>query len=128
MPQNQFISNPAAHTTNDIRFNTTDSMVWISGYAKRQNGTAAFDDFHVIPLLLEPGGNLMLEHSPMPRNMSGWRFEMPTPSDTFDAATGFYNITVPAIQPPGNEVVLMFVAFQSTLFPRAFVSCICPAY
>jgi len=76
----------------NIQFNCTQEWKWVSGYAKYK-GSANFTNLTILAYLLEPGDMISKEH-PLPLNMGLWR-EQPK-NDTINAATGFFNITLPA--------------------------------
>ena len=71
----------------------------------------ALDDFYVIPLLLEAGGNVFIDYSVLPKDMSGWRGG--SEHDVFNATSGFYNMTLPAVPSPGIDYLLFFIANNS---------------
>ncbi|MFC1741965.1 beta strand repeat-containing protein, partial [Nanoarchaeota archaeon] len=108
MPRSMPVSSLAAHGVVDVEFNTSESFVWVSGYAKRQNGTAAFDSLYVIPILLEAGDTVLMEVSPMPQDMSYWRGG--ADEDQFNGTSGLFDMTLQGVPSPGIDMVLMVVA------------------
>ncbi|MBS3141047.1 hypothetical protein J4405_02795 [Candidatus Woesearchaeota archaeon] len=78
-------------------FNTTMSLPRVSGYLN-YSGINGFDEFIVIPYLLEPGNMVHSEYGDMPFNLSAIENDGATNNQTdfFNASNGFYNISLPA--------------------------------
>lgn len=93
----------------DIAFNTTMVFKWVSGYATLSDGSAGFDNFGIIPFLVEIENMVSFNH-PMPYNMSAWRW--PPASDQKNKTTGFYNITLPGAAMGGR--ILLFATGNKT--------------
>jgi len=110
MPQAQEISNPNAHE--DIEFNITNTMTWISGDVFNTTDEADFDNLMIIPYILEPG-NTVFDQAILLYNMSQWR-QSGHNSDFYDASTGFYNITIPGSS-IGTDILLFAIANDGTL-------------
>jgi hypothetical protein len=66
--------NETTHVLNKT-FNCSESLVWVNGYALNSSGGIDdYDEFNVIPFLLEAGNMIYLgEDVSMPYNMSAWR-------------------------------------------------------
>ncbi|MBD3310670.1 hypothetical protein GF351_05635, partial [Candidatus Woesearchaeota archaeon] len=60
---------------------------------------------YVIPFILEPGNNVFIDYSTLPKNMSDWRGE----ADHFNT-DGSFNMSLPAVPDPGLSYLLFFVA------------------
>ncbi len=84
--------NVTTHTLHK-KFNVTENLIWVTGYALNSTGgTDDYNEFTVVPFILEPGGMIYLgENAAMPYNMSAWRGV----SDFHNLTNGFYNITLP---------------------------------
>ncbi len=72
------------------QFNTTMVMKRVSGYLN-YSGISGWNEFTVIPYLLEPGNMVHVEYGMLPYNISS---ETGT-SDFYNMTSGFYNITLP---------------------------------
>ncbi|MEA3229828.1 MAG: hypothetical protein U9P44_02855, partial [archaeon] len=116
MPRSQSIVNPVANSIVDLEFNTTESLVWVSGHATLDGvSDPDFDEFYIIPYVLEPGDNLIMEYSLLPADMSAWRGDMPpTYHDEFNVTSGYFKMTLPAVPSPGMEMILFFFAENYT--------------
>jgi PGF-pre-PGF domain-containing protein len=97
-------------------FNASESLIWVSGYTTDIAGQAInfsgltdlWDEFTVIPFILEPGNMIFLgKDASMPYNMSAWR--MGGYTDLHNSTDGFYNITL-----PGTAESLTYVLFATT--------------
>ena len=86
------------------QFNATENLIWVSGFTKNTTGQSlVWDEFTVIPLILEPGNMIFLGSGGMPYNMSAWR--SPNFSDNFSLSTGFYNMTLPGPAESANYIL-----------------------
>ena len=92
------------------QFNCTETLEWVSGYINNVTGIEGWDEFTVIPYILEPGDMIYLgDNAGMPYNMSAWRRSGET--DNYDLTSGFYNITLPA--PAENVTYLLFATARN---------------
>ena len=98
-----------------ITFNTSIRPRWVTGYANLSNGVSNFTNFSIIAYLMEPG-DIIGKDRPMPSNMSAFRNGPGGSfSDTYNAATGFYNITLPgSAQGDGANILLFATAYSSS--------------
>lgn len=101
----------------NITFNLTESLRWVHGYVNYNGGTN-FSYLRVVPYLLEPGGMVFKSH-PMPYNMSAWRTPFGTQSDSYNASTGFYNITLIG-SAMGADMLLFFTARNGSNYYGGF--------
>lgn len=90
--------NATTHTLHK-QFNTSENLVWVSGYAFNFTGSVpGYDEFTVVPFILEAGSMVYLgENAAMPYNMSAWRRNgagVQLWTDNYSLSTGFYNITL----------------------------------
>lgn len=113
-PVSYLLNNISAHSAKhgfapeiNVTLNLTGSPRWVYGYA-RYNDTAGFDYLRVVPYLLGPGDMVPWAH-PGPYNMSAWRTPSGTHGDSYNASTGFYNITLIG-SPMETEMLLFFTA------------------
>jgi len=85
-------------------FNCTESMQRLTGYVNR-TVSGLFDNLSIISYLMEPGRMVFAGDNSMAMyNFSG--------SDIFNAASGFYNISVFA--PVENATIIVFVIAQNS--------------
>ena len=86
------------------QFNTTENLIWVNGFIKNSTGqNLVWDEFIVIPLILEPGNMIFLGSGGMPYNMSAWRNGSFT--DSYNLTSGFYNITIPGPAESANYIL-----------------------
>jgi hypothetical protein len=95
----------------DIQFNVSQMWKWVSGYVT-YNGSANFTNLTIITFLLEPGNMISKDH-PLPSNMGLWTSN--PRNDTFNATTGFFNITLPATT-SGTSMLLFANAQKGTSY------------
>jgi len=105
-PINEEITNLSDYPNNhiDLQFNTSQNLVWVSGYVKTQNNSTNFTNLSIISYVTE-SGNIVFSESAFPSNMSEWRGD--GSSDVFNSTSGFYNITL--IGNNNGMGVMMFV-------------------
>jgi PGF-pre-PGF domain-containing protein len=110
----------ASNNTVNVTFNTSVAFKWVSGNATLSNGSAGFENLNVIAYLMEPGDMLAKSH-PMPENMAAWQQGGGWPN-TFNNATGFFNITLPgSAQGAGVNIMLFATArYNSTAYYGSF--------
>ncbi len=89
--------------TLNYKFNCTEQMVRIDGYINR-SGITGWDEFTVIPYLLEPGDMIYFDQGNLPWNMSSWMGQ----SDLYNLSKnglGYYNISLPAPVESANYIL-----------------------
>ncbi|MBI1970547.1 hypothetical protein HYS47_02280 [Candidatus Woesearchaeota archaeon] len=93
----------------NYKFNTTMSLVQVSGYLHYPGvGVSQWSEFTVVPYLLEPGNMVHAEYGDLPYNISA----MFGYGDVFNAANGFYNLTLPST-PAETSAMLLFVTARN---------------
>jgi hypothetical protein len=92
-------------------FNTTMGFSRFIGNINASSlGVHGFDNFTLIPYILQPGNMVFMTDNPygaMPYNMSAWQQQ----SDIYNYADGTFNITLPA--PAESQTVLVYVAARN---------------
>ncbi|MBI2452500.1 hypothetical protein HYV50_05520 [Candidatus Pacearchaeota archaeon] len=78
--------------TLQYQFNTTLQMKRVSGYIN-YSGISVWNEFTVVPYLLEPGNMVHATFGDMPYNLSA--FVPDGGTDTHNLTSGFYNISLP---------------------------------
>ncbi|MBT4935300.1 PGF-pre-PGF domain-containing protein [Candidatus Woesearchaeota archaeon] len=83
------------------QFNVTEQYAWISGWINYTNNSdgvpyASWDEFKIAVYALEAGSIVYRSAGTLPFNTSSWRSGT-SKSDTYDATTGWFNITLPYI-------------------------------
>ncbi len=104
----------ATTSTLHKQFNLTMSMPRVSGYIS-YSGISGWDEFTVIPFLLEPGNMIHAQYGAMPYNMSGFSGE----SDFYNLSIGFYNISLPATV-ESSTIILFATARNGSLYVGGF--------
>jgi len=99
------------NTTHTVhkQFNTSMSLVIIDGYIQNTSGEdfADWNNFTVVPYLLEPGDMVYTAQGGLPYNMSSWNA---TPyTDSYNSSSGYYKITLPGPE-EGGEFILFATA------------------
>ena len=76
------------------RFNCTESMVRVTGYLQNTSGDdfTDYNEFTLVPYLLEPGNMIFFDQGNLPWNMSAWTGQ----TDEYNLTTGWYNVSLPA--------------------------------
>ncbi|MEA3329501.1 MAG: hypothetical protein U9Q06_02040 [Nanoarchaeota archaeon] len=97
--------NVTTHTVQKT-FNATDNLIRLTGYINATN-ISGWDEFTVVPFLLEPGDMIYIGGSNMPYNMSAWNGQ----SDYSNLTTGFYNITLPG--PAESATYILFATARN---------------
>ena len=119
MPRSYNLNNLTAYTKPAnvlVQFNTTEGLIWVSGYVK-YNGIGRFSRLNIVPYLMEPSDMMFPSYSKMPYNMANWRgsdLDGPLFNDTVNPTNGFFNITLPGV-PNGINILLLFVAQNDTV-------------
>ena len=117
MPIYYDVSNLSSYTDPkhvNIVFNVSMTLSRVSGRFNLTNGTGAFDELNIINYLFEPG-NMVYSEMAMPYNMSGWFGG----TDTYSAADGTYNISLPATA-MSSRVLMMALARSGGRYYAAF--------
>ena len=101
--------NVTTHTVHK-QFNTTMSLIRVTGYIQNSSGDdfADWNEFTIVPYLLEPGNMIFLSQGAMPYNMSSWNNGQ---TDVYNLTSGFYNITLPG--PAENATALFFAVARN---------------
>jgi hypothetical protein len=102
--------NVTTHTVQKT-FNATDNLIRLTGYIQNSSGSnfANWNEFKVVPYLLEPGNMIYLGASAgMPYNMSAWNNGQ---SDIYNLTSGFYNITLPG--PAESATYILFATARN---------------
>jgi len=95
------------------QFNVTQSLAWIYGNISRVSGSATvWNNFTVIPFLLEPGNMIFMANGILPYNASFWRG--PGFSDLY-FSDGRYNLTVPYAPAETNNYLFLAVAQNNSI-------------
>ncbi|HLC90354.1 MAG TPA: hypothetical protein VJI15_01160 [Candidatus Nanoarchaeia archaeon] len=89
------------------RFNTTTNLVQVTGYLN-YSGINGWDEFNVVPYLLEPGNMVHLEFGDLPFNLSS----AIGGSDVYNLTSGFYNISLPST-PAETSLILLFATARN---------------
>jgi len=100
--------NVTTHTVQKT-FNATDNLIRVTGYIQNSSGNdfADWNEFTIVPFLLEPGDMVYLGGSNMPYNMSAWAGS----SDNYYLPTGLYNITLPG--PAESATYILFATARN---------------
>ena len=87
------------------------SLPRVGGFINASNVSivAGWDEFSVVPYMLEPGNNVHATHGTMPYNLSSFFAQ----SDMYNLGTGFYNLTLPA-SAEGVDYLLFATARNGT--------------
>ena len=110
MPVSYDLNNLSSYDNKTFKkqFNTSMSLVRVSGYIN-DSGIVGWDEFRVVPLLLEPGNMIFMGGGGLPYNMSSWDFANGT--DMYNLSTGFYNITLPG--PAESATYILFATARN---------------
>lgn len=95
------------------QFNITLSLPRVTGLINASNSSAVagWDEFTVVPFLVEPGNIIQATHGGMPSNMSSFVGS----SDGHNLSTGFYNLSLPA-SAEGVDYLLFATARNGSLY------------
>jgi hypothetical protein len=104
----------ASTSTIHKQFNTSMTLNRYTGYVTK-TGISGWESFVIVPLLLEPGDMIFLEHAALPYNMSAWYDGQ---SDVYNLTSGFYNITLPGSSEDLN--VLLFLVLKNGSYYGSF--------
>jgi hypothetical protein len=89
------------------QFNLTMTMARVTGFVNT-SGIVGWDNFTIIPYLLEPGSMVHADYGDMPYNLSTANGRQ---ADLYTYGTGFFNISVPATVETSN--ILLYAAAQN---------------
>ena len=110
------------------KFNTTMNFVHVSGYIN-YTGISGWNEFVVIPYLIEPGNMIHLNFGDLPFNISRMlRLNNGSDpnnlsvhgTDIFNASSGFYNITLPSTPAETSAIMLFATARNGTVYYGGF--------
>ncbi len=104
----------ATTTTLHYQFNTTLIMKRISGYINHSSASG-WNEFTVVPYLLEPGGMVHLNFGDMPYNLSGFVGG----TDVHNLSNGFYNISLPGTAET-SSILLFATTRNGSIFYGGF--------
>lgn len=99
------------------QFNTTQGLMRLSGFLNTTLvGYSSWDEFTIVPYMLEPGNMLFITDNPystLPYNTSAWRAVSPASgiSDIYNLNNGTFNITLPG--PAESETILLYVSARN---------------
>ena len=116
LPVSYDISNITSYENNTIvkEFNTSMTLARIYGYIN-VTGIDGWDEFTVIPYLLEPGNMIFMKQGNLPYNISSWATDnlgIPlNETDYYTLSSGFYNITLPA--PAESATLILFATARN---------------
>ncbi len=100
------------------QFNVSESFSWVSGYINK-SGIAGWDNFTIVPYLLEPSDMIGMTRGGLPYNASAWRSNATGPlnlSDQYNVSSGFYNITLPYSAMETVKYLLLAVAENGSTY------------
>ncbi|MDP3881560.1 MAG: hypothetical protein Q8Q31_01640 [Nanoarchaeota archaeon] len=97
------------------QFNTTMDLVRVSGYIN-YSSISGWDEFHVIPYLIEPGNMIHSGFGTLPYNLS----EINDETDFHNSTNGFYNITLPATLAETSNLLLFATAKNGSSYYGGF--------
>lgn len=109
-------------TTRILRkqFNSTESMAWVSGYIN-DSAFTGWDEFVIVPYMLEPGNMLFTANGILPFNTSSWRagnFK----TDNYSFSSGFYNITLPYVAEETTNYLLYAAARNGSNYRGSYLN------
>ncbi len=98
------------NTVTNLQYNYSQSFTFVSGYVNGDN----FDTFHINNFAFEADAMIKIL-GPNPSNSASESTGNGlNTNDTYDASTGFFNISLPGKVSPGANVFLFFVAENSS--------------
>ncbi len=102
-------------------FNGTLGLLEVVGFVNASNVTSSggWDDFAVVPFLMEPGNIIHTTQGALPFNMSFFRGVGLT--DLFNLTNGFYNITLP-VSAEGASYMLFATARNASRYYGGFAN------
>ncbi len=99
------------------QFNTTLSLVRVSGYINYST-IQGWNEFTVVPYLVEPGNIVHATYGDMPYNLSAFS-PSPNMTDTHNITSGFYNISLPATAET-SQILLFATARNGSIYFGAY--------
>lgn len=108
----------------DKQFNTTTNMVYVTGYINASAlAISTWENFTVVPYLLEAGNMINLDRGGLPYNMSAWVRLCGAGTnpcgDTFTKTNGYYNVSIPAPD-EAQEFLLLVSAINASTYYGAY--------
>ena len=116
LPVSYNIDNMTSYENNTVvkEFNTSLTLAWVYGNIN-VSGISGWDEFTVIPFLIEPGNMIFIKQAGLPYNMSAWQRDGNGDSlnetDNFTLNSGSYNMTF--IAPAESATFLLFAAARN---------------
>ncbi|MBS3089243.1 hypothetical protein J4402_05755 [Candidatus Pacearchaeota archaeon] len=85
------------------QFNCTEQLTRITGFIQNTSaiGIVGWNEFTVVPYLLEPGDMVFFDQGNLPWNMSSWGQQ----TDEYNLTTGWYNISLPGPAETANYIL-----------------------
>ncbi len=99
------------------KFNTSLGFAHVMGYINGSNITG-WDEFTVIPYILEPGNMVHLEYGDMPYNLSP---SFGAPTDNFSSVYGTFNMSLPSTVDT-SEILLFATARNGSTYWGSFMN------
>lgn len=97
------------------KFNTTMNFPRVSGFIN-YSGIGGWDEFTVVPYLMEPGNMVHADFGDMPYNISGALGQ----TDFHNLTSGFYNITLPSTPAETSNILLFATARNGSTYYGGF--------
>ena len=97
------------------QFNTTMNLVRVSGFIN-YSGISGWNEFTVVPYLLEPGNMVHSNFGNMPYNLSGFIGG----TDFHNLTNGFYNISLPSTPAETSSILLFATARNGSNYYGGF--------
>ena len=125
---NQISTYNVTTDTLHYKFNTTMNLVQVSGYIN-YTGISGWDEFVVVPYLIEPGNMIHLNFGDLPFNLSSFLLVnngsdpnnlSGRVTDIFNTSSGFYNITLPSTPAETSAIMLFATARNGTVYYGGF--------
>ncbi|MFH1439980.1 MAG: hypothetical protein ABIG89_05405 [Candidatus Woesearchaeota archaeon] len=101
------------------QFNTTESFASYTGYINSSDSNS-WDEFTVVPYLLEPGNMISMSMGALPFNTSAWTPTRDT--DSYNLSNGFYNISLPYSQNESVSYMLFAAARNGSNYYGSFIN------
>ncbi len=126
LPVSFDLNNITAYENNTVEkvFNVSETLVRVTGYIEDFNSVLdAWEEFTIIPYLIEPGNMIFFDEGELPSNMSNW-WDTPTPEnetfqgDEYNLNTGWFNISLPG--PAEGGTFLLFASAKNGSYYGGF--------
>ncbi len=105
----------ATTRTLHYQFNTTTNLARVSGFIN-YSGVGGWNEFTVVPFLLEPGNMVHADFGDMPYNLSGFVGQ----TDFHNLTSGFYNISLPSTPAETSNILLFASARNGSTYYGGF--------